>query len=206
MVKKVGQGKLTPRKKRFVDEYMKDLNATQAAIRSGYSPKVAHVNGPRLLTNADVQAHLSIRMKAREARTEITQDRVLRELAKIAFQDVRSLYREDGSLIPIKELDDAAAASIAGVEVLTRSVLDRGGEETDDPIMAITTKIKLSDKRAALVDVGRHLGMFKDKLEHSGPDGGPIPVIGNYIISPEKAKDMTEWELLANPPKSLEDE
>lgn len=187
-----GKG-LTQKQKRFVDEYLKDLNATQAAIRTGYSPKVAHVNGPRLLTNAEIQSHLSSRMKARESRTEITQDRVLKELAKIGFQDVRALYNPDGSLKPIHSLDDQTAASIAGLEF-------SGVKGEDGQIIGQTAKVRLSDKRAALVDIGKHLGMFTDKIESTNLTqmtiigGLPDPFADAIDSADPKPKALTEKE------------
>lgn len=80
---------LNAKQRRFLDEYLIDLNATQAAIRAGYSAKTASSQGERLLRNVEVQALLTERMKAREKRTEITQDKVLAELAKIGFADIR---------------------------------------------------------------------------------------------------------------------
>ena len=166
---------LTPKQQRFVDEYLIDLNATQAAIRAGYREKAAYATGAENLRKPLIAAALTEAMKAREARTEITQDRVLDELAKIGFADIRKAVKwgdgiavtnpESGeievsngvSLIGSEEIDDATAASISEVSQTAQGI-----------------KIKMHDKRAALVDIGRHLGMFKDKLEHTGLDGGPI--------------------------------
>lgn len=166
---------LNDKQRRFVDEYLVDLNATQAAIRAGYSAKTAGQIGERLLKKVEVQQALTERMKAREQRTEITQDKVLAELAKIGFADIRKAVKwgegiavrdpESGaieiangiSLVASDEIDDATAASISEVSQTAQGL-----------------KVKLHDKRAALVDIGRHLGMFKDKVELTGKDGGPI--------------------------------
>ena len=157
---------LTAKQRRFVDEYLIDLNATQAAIRSGYSPRTANEQAARMLAKVSIHAYVSDRMKAREKRTEITQDRVLRELEKIGFADIRKAVRwgdsvpvtnpETGevliasgiSLVPSDELDDGTAAAVAEVSQTAQGL-----------------KIKMLDKRAALVDIGRHLGMFTDKVE-----------------------------------------
>lgn len=79
--------KLNDRQKRFADEYLIDLNATQAAIRAGYSKKTANEQAARLLANVSLQEYVQFRAKQREKRTEITQDRVLAELAKVGFKD-----------------------------------------------------------------------------------------------------------------------
>ncbi len=84
---------LTAKQQRFVDEYLIDLNATQAAIRAGYSQKTARQIGNRMLTNVDIQSAIAKRMGDRSGRVEITQDMVLRELAKIGFSDIRKVVR-----------------------------------------------------------------------------------------------------------------
>jgi phage terminase small subunit len=152
---------LTDKQRRFVDEYLIDLNATQAAIRAGYSAKTAQIIGFENLSKPIIAAALQLRMKAREARTEITQDRVLQEYAKLAFLDPRRFYDEAGTLIPVNLLPADVAAALVGVDI-TESY-DKEGKS------AITTKkIKFIDKKGALDSVARHLGMFIDKTEISG--------------------------------------
>lgn len=170
---------LTPKQRRFVDEYLIDLNATQAALRAGYSPKTADQIGSELLQKTTVAEALQARMKAREQRTEITQDRVLTELAKIGFFDVRKLFHGDGSPKSIADLDDATAAAVAGLDVVNIGNQDAG--------IGQVMKYKIADKRAALVDIGRHLGMFPGKLELTGKDGGPVEIsrIERVIIDPK---------------------
>ena len=148
--------KLTSKQARFIDEYMIDLNATQACIRAGYSSRTADRIGPELLGKTCVQSALSVRMKDREKRTEITQDKVLREFAKLAFFDPRKLFDADGKPLPIHQLDDDTAAVVAGLDVASVGNSDMGIGEV--------LKIKLADKKGALDSVARHLGMFNDKL------------------------------------------
>lgn len=162
---------LTPKQEAFVREYLIDLNATQAAIRAGYSEKTAYSQGQRLLKNVEIAQALETAMAARSQRTEVTADRVLAELAKIGFGDIRKMFTESGSLVPVRELDDDAAACLSSIEITTRKV--RGGD--DDEVEEVS-KLKLWDKRAALVDIGRHLGMFTDKLE-LGVNAGLAAVI-----------------------------
>jgi phage terminase small subunit len=159
--------KITQKQKVFVAEYLVDLNATQAAIRAGYSEKTASRIGPELLGKTCVSEAVQEAMKHREKRTEITQDRVLAQYANMAFFDLRTLYREDGSIKPVTEWPDEAAAAVAGMESV-----EFGGD--DSP--GILKKIRLVDKRAALADIGKHLGMFVERHEVSGPSGGPIQV------------------------------
>lgn len=151
---------LTPKQQQFVAEYLIDLNATQAAIRAGYSAKTANEQASRLLTNVSVRSAIEVAKAKRMERVEITQDRVLLELARIAFFDIRKLYGPDGGLKKPHELDDDAAAVLAGVDVQTTS---SGGEE--DPQTLVTKKAKVFDKTSALTLAMRHMGMLKDKLE-----------------------------------------
>lgn len=150
-------------------EYLIDLNATQAAIRSGYSAKTANEQASRLLANVKVGAAVQAARKAREQRTGITQDRVLQELARIAFFDIRKLYREDGTLKAMNELDDDAAAVLSGVDVSSISLGD-----SEDASTVATKKAKVFDKTTALQLAMRHLGMLNDKVALTGKDGGPI--------------------------------
>jgi phage terminase small subunit len=152
---------LTAKQGRFVQEYLVDLNATQAAIRAGYSAKRADAIGYENLRKPEIADAVAAAMKAREQRTHITQDRVLQELARIAFFDIRRLYREDGTMKKPNELDDDAAAVLAGIDVI-----EMGGDEGSAPMA--TKKAKVFDKGAALTLAMRHLGMLKDKVEHSG--------------------------------------
>lgn len=157
---------LTPKQARFVSEYLIDLNAAAAAVRAGYSEKTARVIGPENLSKPAVAAAIQAAQKKREQRTEITQDRVLQELARIAFFDLRKLYRADGSLKPMHELDDDAAAVLAGVDVVEMAggmKVTEDGEVSHTPLY--TKKAKIPDKVAALGLAMRHLGMLTDRAE-----------------------------------------
>lgn len=154
---------LTPKQTQFVAEYLVDLNATQAAIRAGYSAKTANEQGARLLANVSLRAALQDAMKARSARTEVTADRVLAEYAKLAFLDPRRFYDANGGLIPVPLLPADVAAALSSMEV----TVERSQGE-DGPTFADVKKIKFADKKGALDSVARHLGMFLDKVEHTG--------------------------------------
>lgn len=162
--------KLTAKQQRFIDEYLIDLNATQAAIRARYSEKTAYSKGQYLTKQLAEQ--IAQAQAERSKRTEITQDAVLRELAKIGFSNMLDYVSvtAGGDLVPDFSAitrDQAAAIGEVTIEEYTEG---RG----DDAERVKRTKFKLSDKRAALVDMGRHLGMFKDKLELTGADGKPV--------------------------------
>ncbi len=145
------------------------MNATQAAIRAGYSAKTAYAIAEKLLRKADVQEFLQQRMKARERRTEITQDRVLQEYARIAFLDPRKLLDGSGRPLPLQDLDDDTAAAIAGLKVVDKYEPARDGAEGN---VSTVVEYKLADKKGALDSVARHLGMFNDKLDLNL--GGPL--------------------------------
>lgn len=145
---------MTDAQKRFCDEYLIDLNATRAykvAYPNCKKDETARANGSRLLTKANIQIYVSDKIKEREQRTEITQDMVIKELAKIAFLDIRKLYTENGQLKNIADIDSDTAGAISQLETL---------EEYGD-----TQKVKLLDKTKALELLGRHLGMFNDKID-----------------------------------------
>ena len=151
---------LTPKQRLFVAEYLIDLNATQAAIRAGYSRNRADAMGHENLRKPEIAQAVQGAMKAREDRTEVTQDRVLREYAKLAFLDPRRFYDELGRLIPVKDLHADVAAALAGMEVTT----ERGGKDDDGQrTQADVTKIKFIDKKGALDSVARRVGMFIDR-------------------------------------------
>ena len=152
---------ITPKKQLFVDEYLVDLNATQAAIRAGYSAKTARSQGQRLLTDVDIKELVSKSMAERSKATQITAERMLQELGRVAFFDPRRLLNADGSPRPINELDDDTAAVLAGMDISE----EYEGTGEDRRFVGYTKKVKLADKVGALNLAMRHLGMLTDKLE-----------------------------------------
>ena len=142
---------LAPRQAAFVQEYLIDLNATQAAIRAGYSAKTAEVQGPRLLGNVRVQDALHAAMAARSERTGVTQDQVVRELAQIAFSDMSDYLSWGPQGMTLKdsaELPEGASNAVAGVSE-HRAETGR------------TVRFKLHNKLNALIALAKHLGMFQ---------------------------------------------
>jgi phage terminase small subunit len=150
---------LSPKQERFVSEYLIDLNATQAAIRAGYAAGSASVAGARLLANVRVKAEIERRAQAISRRLEITQERVLRELAAIAMSDPRRLYHADGRLKPPSEWDDETAAAISAVEVEELYA----GRGEDRVAIGHVRKVKRFDKVRALELLGRHLRLFEER-------------------------------------------
>lgn len=155
------------RHERFAQELAKGKPVTTAYELAGY--KANKGNCFRLKENESVEARVREILGAAAKRTEITQARVLEELGKIGFSDIRKLFSDTGALKRVEDLDDDAAACLSSIEVVTKRVPGGGDSEVEH-----VAKLKLWDKRAALVDIGKHLGMFKEIHEHTGKDGGPI--------------------------------
>lgn len=152
---------LTPKQERFAAEYLIDLNGTQAAIRAGYSPKTANEQAARLLTNVSVCKLIAERRKEHLANTGITAERVLQEVAGLAFFDVRRLVNSDGAPKSINELDDETARAVQGIELQT---IKNGETE-----FALVRKYKVADKNAALEKLMKHLGLFEKDNSQNNP-------------------------------------
>ena len=172
---------LNPKQQRFVDEYLIDLNAKQAAIRAGYSEHTAHVQSCRLLAHVKIQAAIQEAMNKRQERTRITQDRVLQELARLGLSDIRRLFTDAGQLRDIRTLDDDTAAAVSSVKVVVRA--GAGVDEDGNREIEQVHEIKLWDKNSALDKIAKHLGMMVDRHELAGKDGGPLQVIVNKLFS-----------------------
>lgn len=142
---------LSEKQTRFVQEYIIDLNARQAAIRAGYSPKTAGAQSSRLLTKVKIQDEITKAMEDRGKRTGVTQDRVLAELSAIAFAKATDYVEvSDNGTVKIKpttNLSDEQKKAIAGIKEGANGI-----------------EIKLVDKTKALEMLSRHLGLFNDKL------------------------------------------
>ena len=157
---------MTAKQKRFCEEYLVDLNATQAAIRAGYSAVSANKIAAENMVKPDIRARIDKAMAERARRTGINADRVLRELGKIAFVNATDVINMDDATIKGDANRDDTAA-IASVKVKTIPCEAGDGLERE---------IRLADKLKALELLGKHLGMFKD-----GPDGAaPVTVVVNY--------------------------
>lgn len=149
---------MTKKQKRFVEEYLIDLNATQAAIRAGYSPETAKSIGSENLTKPDIRASIEKAMAERSKRTGINQDRIVMELAKIALLNPGMLIDFDEATIKENATEEDLAA-VASIRVKRFPTKDGEGIERE---------VKMYDKTKAIELLGRHLGMFKDKIEVSG--------------------------------------
>lgn len=180
-------GKLTPKQMLFCDEYLADanMNATQAAIRAGYARKRASEQAYQLLQKTTVQEYIEKRKAERVARTEITQDKVLKELAIIAFANAAdyarvvereaTITKEDGDEVTLLDED----GNPVKVQTVEYTLTDNLTEDQKKAIAMIRNgrngiEVQLYDKLQALVQIGKHIGMFKDKVELSGEVNNPM--------------------------------
>lgn len=148
-----------PRHERFAQELAKGSEQAEAYRKAGYKGTTKG-NCTKMAHRPYIEARVAEILAGGAARAEITVERVLTELGKIGFSDIRKLFTEGGNIRRVESLDDDAAGALASVEVVRRRV---AGSDRDAPEYEDVTKFKLHDKRAALVDIGKHLGMFVDK-------------------------------------------
>lgn len=172
---------LTPKQARFVEEYLVDLNATQAAIRAGYSEATAYSIGHENLSKPEIVEAIAAAQAERSKRTEITADQVLRELARVGFANLADVtdwgtkevafgYTEDGKKLRPEEIGDAALVRYVDAPYVTPINRDDLPEALRAAVSEVSLgrdgfKIKMHDKNSALLQIGRHLGMFVDKLD-----------------------------------------
>lgn len=166
--------KLTKKQLLFIQEYQRDFCGAKAAVRAGYSPKRASEMAYQLLHIPTVQQALDCEIEKRLRKIGVHAERVLTELARVAFSDLRKLYNEDGSLKLPSEWDDDEAAAIAGVEVLK----EFSGRGEDRTLVGFTKKVRVFDKIKALELLSKHLGIIgngkhKDH-EEEGEDFGRV--------------------------------
>jgi len=165
---------LNEKQKRFCEEYIIDLNATQAYIRAGYSKNGAEVSAHKLLTNTKVTDYISELKKKQQERTEITADMVIRELALLALSDTANLYNDDGTLKSISSMPSEVTRTIS--EVTSRTEIDKEGKR----LPAEINKIKCYDKKGALDSLARHFGLFEKDNSQLKPEA-ILNITRNYI-------------------------
>lgn len=166
---------LTGKQRAFVAEYLVDLNGTQAAIRAGYAVSGAAVEAHRLLRNANVAAGID---EAMAQRPGVTRAWIVDELAKIARANAGDFFEWGREGVTVKDSAELTDEQRGVVAEISETKTQHGG----------TVRVKLSDKQAALEKLGKALGMFKDRHEFSGPDGGPIPVEDRHRVVTDVAK------------------
>lgn len=155
---------LLPKQAKFVAEYLVDGNATQAAIRAGYSPKTAYQSGAENLKKPQIAALLSekqtvvaARQDERLAAMELTKERVQREIARIAYFDPRKMFRPDGTPLEVTELDDDTAAAIVGLDILE----EWEGVGENRVLRGYVKKYKIANKNVALDQASKILGLYE---------------------------------------------
>lgn len=153
-------GKLSAKQALFVEEYLVDLNATEAALRAGYSAKSAKQIGTENLSKPAVAAAIEKRTKDRVERIELSQDLVVQELAKIAFANISDVASWDGAQVAVKDSESLSKTALSAVSSVAAGQYG--------------VTLRMHDKRAALVDLGKHLGMFKEKVELEVRDGADV--------------------------------
>lgn len=158
------EGVLNNRQIKFIEEYLVDFNATQAAIRAGYSQRTAGSQGFDLLKKPEIQQAIKAKQKEAAHKSGITRDRIIAEVARIAFSDVRRLFDERGALKRLQDIDDDAAGAIAGIDVV-----EMNSDDGSAPMFV--KKIKLWDKNAALEKLLKHLGMDNGEQPTQAPTG-----------------------------------
>jgi len=156
---------MTPKQQAFVREYLIDLNATQAAIRAGYSARTANEQGARLLANVSVRSAIELAQADRAERTQVNADWVLTRLHDSAIADLADIYSATGELKPMTEWPMIwRTGLVAGIE----TSMERDGEDGDGrPQYVSVRKVKLADRTKLVELLGKHvnIGAFKDRLE-----------------------------------------
>lgn len=155
---------LTPKQKRFIEEYLIDLNATQSAIRAGYSEDTAQQMGSENLSKPLIKSAIQAAIDARSKRTNITADNVLSELMRIATADLSGAYDEQGRLKPIHEIPEDTRRAMSGIKVFE----EFEGSGQDRVKIGEVREVKFWDKPKALEILARHLKLLTDKVEVSG--------------------------------------
>lgn len=155
-------GKLTNLQRLFVQEYLVDLNARAAAERAGYSPKTARHVVQRLLSHPRINEAIQDAIKTRESRIQISQDAVVQELAKIGFANMGQFVRWNDTGVQMVASSDLTTDQTAAIIEIT---------DTTNSVGNRNIKLKLGDKIRALELLGKHLGMFSDRIQHSGSIG-----------------------------------
>ena len=158
---------MTPKQAAFVQHYLIDQNATQAAVRAGYSVKTAYSIGEENLRKPEIRAAIDAAMSDTAARLGITAERVMRERSRLAFFDPRRLFASNGEPIPIHELDDDTAAALAGLDVHE----EFAGSGTDRVFIGYTKKYKLASKDPSLAALEKYFGL------NEKPIRCPLPMI-----------------------------
>jgi phage terminase small subunit len=171
-----GISELSERMALFIAEYQKDFNASRAAKAAGY--KWPDKMGSRLLKVPAIKAALGASVAQKLEKIDISVERTLNEVGRIAFFDPACLFENDGSLKRLADIDPDSRAAIAGVEV-TEIFDGAAGEQKH--VIGLLKKVKLSDRLSALDKLMRYHALYKDRVEHTGKDGEPLQMVVKHI-------------------------
>lgn len=155
--------KLTAKQDMFCKEYLIDLNATQAAIRAGYSRKTAGAIGKENLQKPHLAKRIQYLMNNRSERVEVSADYVLDRLASIDKMDVLDILDDDMNILPISKWPKTWRISISGIDIT-----ELKGDSKEEKTLSLLKKIKWPDKTKNLELLGRHFKMFTDKIDFGG--------------------------------------
>ena len=178
---------ITDKMRQFVDEYLIDLNATQAAIRAGYSEATAQEQSSQLLDRPDIRELVEQRQKDRIDRTQLSQDLTVNELKTIAFSDVADfVIVKEGGVIEQRPFNELKKEQTRCVKKIKQTV--RTAQSSDGSILhqTATLEIELHDKLKALELLGRHLGMFNDSIRLKSEE--PLPLTISFEVAPQVAE------------------
>lgn len=165
---------LSEKEERFCQEYIIDLNAAASARRTGYSERTAKEIGYENLTKPHIIDRIQELKEARSKRTEITADKVLKELAKIGFSNIQDYIEDDHTIKNLKEIGRNKSAAISSIKKTTRKI---GAELVDE-----TIEFKLYDKKGSLELIGKHIGFFKEDNQQKSD------ILKNFDIVPASDK------------------
>lgn len=181
--KSVKKLELSPKRERFCQEWVIDCNSTQAAIRAKYSKARAGQTGARLYKDGNIKARIAELQAEIGEKLGITQEKVLNELGKLAFTDLADVVEITENGVKIKNSEELDQQQLGAVAEVTESRTRKG------EFVTTTRKIKMHDKKGALDSLARHLGMFNDKMQHTGPNGGPVETQFTVEFVTKKTED-----------------
>jgi phage terminase small subunit len=156
--------KLNDRQKLFCHEYLVDRNATQAAIRAGYSQKTAGSQAHDLLKKPEIREFIDGRLNKIAAKAEISVERITEELARILLADPIEAYNDNGTLRPLSEWPEDLRRALSGLETKEEMIVGVGGDE-EGAVHVTITKAKFWSKTAASEQLYRRLGAFRDEKD-----------------------------------------
>jgi phage terminase small subunit len=180
---------LNHRHARFAEEYVKDFKKQEAAIRAGFSPKSAHVTANRLLKNAKVQAAIAILTEEASKNARKSKDDILKELELLSFSNITDfIYWNESGVTFLKDSESIPrelAAAIESIEVIEESMPIPGTGQDGQPKKMKTvlrTKVKLHPKLQSIVNLMKHHGMLRERVEHMGS--------GTFTFLPPETKPL----------------